>query len=66
MANNGKVHLRDEPELIAGSALIPTPDSIVKRRGTNYRVTSVFMTNAQERIPRYIVNLVPIDEFPPD
>jgi hypothetical protein len=63
---NGKANLRDEPELVGDTVRIPAPDTVVRRRETNYRVTSVSVTNARQTVPRYIINLVPLDEFPPD
>jgi hypothetical protein len=66
---NGKANLRDEPEIVADTVRIPAPDTIVKRQGTNYRVTSVSVTNARQTVPRYIINLVALDafnEFPTD
>lgn len=61
---NGKVNLRDEPELVADTVRIPAPDTVIRRRDTNYRVTSVSVTNARQTFPRYIINLVPLDQFP--
>ena len=61
---NGKVNLRDEPELVADTVRIPAPDTVVRRHGTNYRVTDVSVTNARQTFPRYIIDLCPIDEFP--
>ena len=63
---NGKVSLRDEPELVADTVSIPAPDTVVRRRDTNYRVTSVSVINARQTFPRYIINLVALDEFPAD
>jgi hypothetical protein len=63
---NDKVNLRDEPELVADTVRIPAPDTVVRRRETNYRVTSVSVTNARQPVPRFIINLVPLDQFPPD
>jgi hypothetical protein len=63
---NGKVNLRDEPELVADTVRIPAPDTVVRRRDTNYRVTSVSVINARQTFPRYIINLVALDEFPAD
>jgi hypothetical protein len=61
---NGKANLRDEPELVADTVAIPPPDSLVRRHGTNYRVTSISLKNARQIFPRYIINLVAVDEFP--
>jgi hypothetical protein len=63
---NGKATLRDEPELVADTISIPTPDSLVRRHGTNYRVTSISLKNARQTFPRYIIDLVALDEFPAD
>jgi hypothetical protein len=63
---NGKANLRDEPELVADTVRIPAPDTVVRRRDTNYRGTSVSVTNARRTFPRYIINLVPLDQCPPD
>jgi hypothetical protein len=63
---NGKANLRDEPELVADFVLIPVPNTLVRRHGTNYRVVSVSLTNARRAFPRYIVDLKPLDEFPSD
>ena len=63
---NGKVNLRDEPELVADTIPIPAPETLVRRHGTNYRVTSVSLKNARQTFPRYIINLVALDEFPID
>jgi hypothetical protein len=60
---NGKPNLRDDPEVVADAVRIPAPDTIVRRRDTNYRVTSVSVTNARQPIPRYLINLIPLDEF---
>jgi hypothetical protein len=38
---NGKVNLRDDPEIAADTVRIPAPDTVVRRHDTNYRVTSV-------------------------
>jgi hypothetical protein len=62
---NGKVNLRDDPELIDDSTLLPAPDTLVKRKDINYRVTSVSVTRARQPLPRFIVNLVPTEESPP-
>jgi hypothetical protein len=62
---NGKANLRDEPELVADTVAIPAPDTLLRRCGTNYRVTSVSVTNARQTFPRYIINLIPLDQFPP-
>ena len=62
----GKANFRDEPELVADSVSIPAPDNLVRRHGTNYRVTSVSLKNARQTFPRYIIDLCPIDEFPGD
>ena len=58
---NGKANLRDEPEIIPATTLLPAPDTIINRKGTNYRVTSVSVTNARKPLPRFIVNLIPLD-----
>jgi hypothetical protein len=63
---NGKANLRDEPELVADTVRIPVPDTVVRRHGTDYRVTDVSVTNARQTFPRYIIDLCPIDEFPGD
>jgi hypothetical protein len=63
---NDKVNLRDEPELVADTVRIPAPDTVVRRRETNYRVTSVSVTNARQPVPRFIINLIPLDQFPPE
>jgi hypothetical protein len=63
---NDKVNLRDEPELVADIVSVPAPDTLVRRHGTNYRVTSVSLKNARQTFPRYIIDLCPIDEFPGD
>jgi hypothetical protein len=63
---NGKANLRDEPELVADTDRIPVPGTHVRRRGTNYRVTDVSVTNARQTFPRYIIDLCPIDELPED
>jgi len=61
---NGKANLRDEPELVADTVRIPEPGILVRRHGTNYRVSDVSVTNARQTFPRYIINLIPFDEFP--
>jgi hypothetical protein len=61
---NGKVNLRDDPEIAADTVRIPAPDTVVSRHDTNYRVTSVSVTNARQPLPRYIINLIPLDDFP--
>lgn len=61
-----QANLRDEPELVADTLSIPLPDTLVRRHGTNYRVTSISVKNARQTFPRYINNLVPLDQFPPD
>jgi hypothetical protein len=61
---NDKANLRDEPELVADTVRIPVPGVIVRRHGTNYRVTDVSVTNARQPFPRYIIDLCPIDELP--
>jgi hypothetical protein len=61
---NGKVNLRDDPEMAADTVRIPAPDTVVRRHDTNYRVTSVSVTNARQPLPRYIINLIPLDDFP--
>jgi hypothetical protein len=61
---NGKVNLRDEPELVADTVRIPAPGIILQRHGTSYRVTDVSVTNARQTFPRYIIHLCPIDELP--
>jgi hypothetical protein len=63
---NGKANLRDEPELVADTVRIPAPDTLVRRHGTNYRVTSISLKNARQTFPQYIIDLVALDEFPPD
>jgi hypothetical protein len=45
---------------------VPAPDTLVRRHGINYRVTSVSLKNARQTFPRYIINLVALDEFPGD
>ena len=51
---------------MADTLSIPLPDTLVRRHGTNYRVTSISVKNARQTFPRYIINLVPLDQFPPD
>jgi hypothetical protein len=59
----GKASLRDAPELVADTIPIPAPDSIVRRHGTNFRVTDVSVTNARRALPRFVIDLTPLDEF---
>jgi hypothetical protein len=63
---NGKANLHDEPELVAETVRIPAPETIARQHATNYPVTSVSVTNARAEFPRYVINLVPVDEFPAD
>jgi hypothetical protein len=63
---NGKANLRDQAELVADTVSIPAPDTLVRRHGTNYRVTSVSLKNAHQTFPRCLINLVALDDFPSD
>jgi hypothetical protein len=60
---NGKANLRDESEVVADTVPIPAPDTLVRRHGTNYRVTSISPKNARQTFPRYIIDLIALDEF---
>ena len=60
---NGKANLRDEPELVADTAPIPAPNTLVRRHGTNYRVHDVSVTNARQALPRFVIDLTPLDAF---
>ena len=48
---NGKANLRDEPELVADTVRIPAPDTVVRRHGTDYRVTDVSVTKCPTDFP---------------
>jgi hypothetical protein len=68
---NGKPNLRDEPEFDANDTTpIPVRDQIVRRKDANYRVTSVSTINSPGRrvagLATYLVDLMPLDEFPSD
>jgi hypothetical protein len=56
---NGKATLRDAPELVADTVSIPAPNTVVRRRGINYRVKDVSVTNARQALPRFVIDLVP-------
>jgi hypothetical protein len=57
---NGNENLHEEPELVADTVPIPAPDTVVRRRGTNYRVKDVSVTNARQALPRFVIDLVPL------
>jgi hypothetical protein len=69
--HDGKSNLRDEPEFDENdTGPIPVKDQIVRRKGADYRVTSVTKIESPEkRIPglaTYLVNVTPIDEYRSD
>jgi hypothetical protein len=58
---SGKTSLRDVPELVTDN--IPLP---VRRHGTNYRVIPIWRRETGDPLPRYVIDLQPLDEFPAD
>ena len=60
---NGKANLRDDPELKEDSVPIPEPGTLVFRHSANFRVTSVSLISARNTLPRYIIDLKPIEDL---
>jgi hypothetical protein len=60
---NGKVHLRDKRQVVGDTVPIPKPGTIMRRHGTNYRVIDVSVENARQALPRFVIDLMPLDEF---